>query len=715
MPAWADIYNVNVGTDAGQDPAVTNACANLGNHAQCSLRAAITIGNARAGIHTVNIGVPLITVVNGGLPQLRAPFTLNGNHATINGNGHGCFDLTDSGIAAVGHSDGATGSSVFNFVIGNCSGAGISANGHGYIFTGNYIGVNTTGLVAMPNGGDGISVSASHVYPDTSSNFLLNLYSGFPVQPVDASQINAFSNNLATALASLEPVLISNNVISGNAHNGIQIFSQNLAAVTVTGNMIGTDFTGNVAIPNGGNGVYLLGSTFGNLIGPGNVISGNGANGIEVDSGSVFLPNFIMGNRIGLSATLPSSHIGNALSGIVTDTKPDTSVASFNPSLTSLVIGPANVIADNKGTNNNNFPDTLGDDSAGILITGASNRVKVIGNTIGLAEFPVGTALNSAAYGNKGDGIIVTASGNSIGGGNIIAANARHGIVVHGSGVTSTSVTGNSIGVSPAFAGNLTLGNGSDGIHIDAASATTVGGPNGSDANTIAANKRNGIKLRNGGGDQNGWSNLFQRNRSFHNAVTTTGIDIDLERPENGVDGPHSEFAPNYANRDQAPAQICLGNEGSGPCSGSTAPSSSGGTTKLKWTLESHGPANFRLEFFAINAATTMAASSMTFLGEQLVSTDVTGKPANSGVCSGGRCTATLTGVAVGSRIVMTTTDITPLTDTPVGGGGWQAQLKCFLGNNGIILSACKTNDTSEYSNAAIVQVSDIIFKSGFE
>jgi hypothetical protein len=714
MPASADIYNVNIGTDVGQDSAITDHCAALGDNAHCTLRAAITIGNARAGDHTVNIGVPSITVINGALPQLRAPFTVNGNHATINGNNHGCFDLTDSGTANIGHSDGATGSQLLNLVIGNCSGAGISANGHNYVFTGNYIGVNATGLAAMPNTGHGIAISASHVYPDTSTNFLLNLYNSFPVQPVDASQINAFSNNLATALASLEPVLISNNVISGNALNGIEIFSQNIAAVTVTGNMIGTDFSGNVAIPNGGNGVHMVGSSFGNLIGPSNVISGNGANGIRIDAGSVFLPNFIMGNRIGLSATMPSVHIGNTLSGIVTDTKPDTSVASFNPSGTSLVIGPANVIADNKGANNIAFPDVLGSDSAGILITGASNSVKVLGNTIGLAEFPSGTPLNSAAHGNAGDGIIVTISGNSIGSGNVIAANARHGIVVSGSGTASTSIVGSSIGVSPAFAGNLSLGNGVDGIHIDAASATTIGGPNSGDANTIVANKRNGIKLRNGGGDQNGWSNVFQRNRVFGNAIAT-GVDIDLDHSENAVDGPHSEFPANYANRDQAPAQICLGNEISGACNGSSAPSSTGGTTTLQWSLITHGPANFRLEFFAINAATTTAASTMTFLGEQLVSTDALGKPANSAVCTGGRCTATVTGVTPGRRVVMTATDITPLTDTPAGGGGWQALLKCFIGNNGIILPTCKTNDTSEYSNAVAVAVSDTIFKNGFD
>lgn len=715
MPAFADIFNVNVGTDALQDSTITDHCAASGDTGHCTLRAAIAVGNARAGVHTINISVPTITVINGGLPQIRAPFTINGNHATINGNGHGCFDLTDSGTAAVGHSDGATGSQLLNLVIGNCSGAGISANGHNYVFTGNYIGVNTSGLVAMPNALHGISVSASHVYQNTSTNFLLQLYNGFPVQPVDASQINAFSNTLATALSSLEPVLISNNVISGNVKNGIEISSQNIAAVTVSGNMIGTDLSGNIAIPNGGDGVHLIGSSFGNLIGPGNVISGNGANGIRVDAGSVFLPNFIMGNRIGLSATTPGVHIGNALSGIVTDTRPDTSMASFNPSGTSLVIGPANVIADNKGANNNAFPDVLAGDSAGIVITGASNSVKVIGNTIGLAEFPSGTPLNSAAYGNAGDGIIVTVSGNSIGSGNVVAANARHGIVVSGSATASTSIVGNSIGVSPSFAGNLTLGNGFDGIHIDAASATTIGGPSGGDANTIVANKRNGIKLRNGGGDQNGWSNLFQRNRVFGNARTHAGVDIDLEHPENAADGPHSEFAVNYANRDQAPAQICLGNEVSGACSGSSAPSSNGSVTTLKWWLVTHGPANFRLEFFAIDAATTTAATTMTFLGEQLVSTDASGKPANSAVCASGRCTATVAGVPIGRRVVMTTTDITPLTDTPAGGGGWQAQLKCFIGNNGIILPTCKTNDTSEYSNAVAVTVGDLIFTNAFE
>jgi trimeric autotransporter adhesin len=706
-PAFADIFAVDVGSDGAQDPATTDHCAEQGNISHCSLRAAIMIGNQRAGSHVINIGVPTVNVINGALPTVMAPVTINGNHATIDGNNHGCFSLTDSGTVALGHVDGASGSQLFNLVIGNCSGDGISANGHNYIFDGNFIGVDATGLIAMPNSGHGISVSASNVYPDTSSAFLLNLYSGFPVQPVDASEVNAFATDLATALASLEPVLIQGNVISGNALNGIEIFSQNIAAVTVTANMIGTDSTGNVAIPNGGDGVHLVGSSFGNLIGPGNVISGNGANGIRIDAGSVILPNFIMGNRIGLSATLPGVHIGNALSGIVTDTRPDTSAGSLNPSDVSLVIGPANVIADNQGANNNGFPDTLGNDSGGILITGASKRVKVIGNTIGLAEFPVGVPLASSAYGNAGDGIIVTVSGNSIGGssigtGNTIAANARHGIVVRGSSTTSTDILGNSIGVSPSFPGDLTLGNGVDGIHVDNASATTIGGVGNGTTNIVVANGRNGIALRNGG-VPNGWSQLFQRNRVVGNAKNGSGIDIDQEHPVNVADGPHDEFPANYANLDQAPAQICLGNEGSGPCVGSTAPSGNGGVTTLQWTLETHGPAAFRLEFFAVDAASTTAATTMTFVGEQLVSTDASGKPAASAVCSGGRCVATLPVAAGGQWIVATATDITALTDTPTGDGSWLGQLKCFKDGAGVVLPSCNVNNTSEYSNVAAI------------
>jgi len=352
-------FVVDIGiTDLGDANPGDGTCADSAG--KCSLRAAIQEANALAntlvaGIptpHTITFSVTTVNVINGSLPTIAAPVTITGvpGVTTISGNNsgagskQGCLSLTDSGTVALNHGKGATGSKILNMTIGNCSGDGISANGHDYTFSNNHIGINALGAAAMTNNGHGISVSASQVYPDTSTGFLSSTYALFPVQPVDASQINAFQSNLATALANLQPIIISGNVISGNTLNGIEIFSQNLAGVIASGNMIGTDVTGNSAVPNGGSGVHMVGSTFGNLIGPNNVISGNTGNGIQIDAGAVFLPNFIMGNRIGLSSTNAGNHIGNGGSGITTDTKPSTDPLKFNPSMIGLMIGPANLI-----------------------------------------------------------------------------------------------------------------------------------------------------------------------------------------------------------------------------------------------------------------------------------------------------------------------------------------------------------------------------------
>ncbi|MEO8670204.1 MAG: hypothetical protein ABI411_02745, partial [Tahibacter sp.] len=177
-----------------------------------------------------------------------------------------------------------------------------------------------------------------------------------------------------------------------------------------------------------------------------------------------------------------------------------------------------------------------------------------------------------------------------------------------------------------------------------------------------------------------------------------------------------SEFSANYANRDQNTPQICVGTEASGPCVGAGAPSNTTANTTVRWILTSHGPANFRMEFYSVNAAATTAATSMVFLGEQLVTTDATGKPANSAFCSAGRCNVVnLPPVSSGRYIVMTATDVTPLTNVPSGANTWQGQLKCFLGNNGIILSACNANNTSEYSNVVGIAGGDVIFANGID
>jgi hypothetical protein len=701
-------------------------CADINN--VCSLRAAITEGNALAGAtaaspHTITFSVPtgVVNVINGSLPTLAAPFIITGPIA-INGSGngspHGCISMSDAGTPALGYVDGATGSTVTLLSIGNCSGPGISANGHGYHFVGNFIGVDPTGLIATPNSGDGISLSASHVYNNVDTSSLDALFTAFPQLPVQQSDISTFANNLATTLVSLNPNFITNNVISANTGNGIALFSENLAATFVSGNMIGTDITGNVAMPNGAAGIYLTGSTFGNLLGPGNTISGNTAEGIRVDSGTVYLPNYIMGNRIGIATTKAANHIGNGTSGVTAATSPDGSLTNKNPSGMSLLIGPGNFISDNQGAPSSTDPELLPTAGAGVVIGGTSNGVTVAGNTIGMAEIPAGTPQQTNTYGNAGDGVFVTTTGNTVGGsnGNVIAGNKRHGIVVSTSLDTSTHILGNTIGLYPAFAGDLTLGNGFDGVHIDSASSTYVGGPNATDFNTIGGNGRNGVKILNGGA-ANGWSNLVQRNVIYGNARGNpnaqpvalppgVGVGIDLDHVANASDGPHPEFPTTYANLDQAPPVICTGAGGEpAQCAGFTAPASANGSTTLDWTIATHGPASFRLEFFQINSADDNTATSMTFLGELPAATDATGFPTGAG-CTNGRCTASLAVSTAGSHVLMTVTDVTPLTDQPGKTGDWKNDLTCFIGDLGIILSACYVNDTSEFSNVVNVPLS---------
>lgn len=96
------------------------------------------------------------------------------------------------------------------------------------------------------------------------------------------------------------------NVISGNAVNGVEMLNRTSAGNVVFGNLIGTNATGAYAIPNNV-GVLMANGVRGNLVGGswgGNVISGNHLGGIAL--GDIDYPgatgNLVQGNIIGLNA-----------------------------------------------------------------------------------------------------------------------------------------------------------------------------------------------------------------------------------------------------------------------------------------------------------------------------------------------------------------------------------------------------------------------------
>src|SRR5215211_7077295 len=80
------------------------------------------------------------------------------------------------------------------------------------------------------------------------------------------------------------------NIISGNSNFGVYIHS-GASDNKVMGNYIGTDKTGTVAMGNDVDGVLVYESASSNTIGDtdsdaGNLISGNGSNGVDISGGA---------------------------------------------------------------------------------------------------------------------------------------------------------------------------------------------------------------------------------------------------------------------------------------------------------------------------------------------------------------------------------------------------------------------------------------------
>jgi hypothetical protein len=157
------------------------------------------------------------------------------------GNGNAGIYIRDNFQATVGGNVGSTISN--NLISGNgLQGNALLANGNGIqcgdnvlpgailnTITNNKIGTDITGLRALPNTGYGVIV-------DDSQN------------------------------------TVSNNIISGNLAGGVLIYSILGQSTVVTGNKIGTDFSGFLPIPNGGNGIQI--GLDSNLSAPSNNIIG---------------------------------------------------------------------------------------------------------------------------------------------------------------------------------------------------------------------------------------------------------------------------------------------------------------------------------------------------------------------------------------------------------------------------------------------------------
>jgi hypothetical protein len=193
---------------------------------------------------------------------------------------------------------GGTTPAARNILSGNSFGVHLLDGVFNNIIEGNYIGLDVTGTKAFGNVLQGI----------VSDNADLNLSLG--PTPLHIQGFPSYSNTIGGAAPG------AGNVISGNLSAGIEIAGSNpevtpanLLGDVIQGNLIGTDATGTIPIPNGFNGIWLTTSTVTNIgtvnpmnniiggtnPGEGNVISNNTGHGILMNSAA---SNATIGNVI---------------------------------------------------------------------------------------------------------------------------------------------------------------------------------------------------------------------------------------------------------------------------------------------------------------------------------------------------------------------------------------------------------------------------------
>ena len=382
-------------------------------------------GNGAGGIY---VSAGILDVVAGNLIGTDA----SGAMGLGNGGNDGIQLIGGTGITIGGTAAGAA-----NVISDNDSGILLSGS-TGTLIEGNLIGTDITGTVALGNAISGVIL-------------------------VDAATNNTIGGLTAAAA----------NLISGNTDNGISISGSGTMDNVVAGNKIGTNLAGTAALANGSSGVDVYpGATYntigGTVSGAGNLISGNGFDGVFLDGAGVSY-NLVAGNLIGTDVT-GTIAIPNQVSGI-----------GLGFAATYNTVGGLTALARNVISGNQSY---------GVQITGASTNNVIEGNYIGTTEG------GTAALGNDDYGIFTdgpsqnTIGGTAAGAGNLVSGNDQGGIEADDN---SDLIAGNWIGTD--YTGTLAIGNG-DGDGLDlGGTGNTVGGLTAGAANVISGSTYSGMTI----------------------------------------------------------------------------------------------------------------------------------------------------------------------------------------------------------------------------
>ena len=522
--------------------------------------------------------------------------TLQGNHigvsvgggALLNStrSGDGIFVTGDSTVNQIGDASSANGRNVID---GGTNGIRIDS---GFVsaqtsVVGNFVGIDTTGQVALGNG-TGVHDHAGNVTVGgttaTAGQGAGNVISGNTDAAGTGGVVcdvgcNIWGNLIGLAADGSTAVpnrvgIVANhdgfiggdgkgNVVSGNLGDGIDAVGFDVTQLLIRANLVGTNRSGTAAVGNGGSGIDATGfsqigfatvlndSTHHDPTAPdattSNLVAGNQRDGIVVgdpapgvDDAAPYVNANVNGNIVGLGAD-GETPLPNGGRGIVVTTEAQTAGQRSQ----AVVNLRDNHVGSNAGTG---IAITAPDASIGLAegpsrlgLTSPNGTFVVAGNLVG-----VDRAI-AAVRSNGGWGLEIIGLANVQLLGNEVGGNGRGGVHLH---TTYAVMSGNQVGVAKPFVGNgasFVAGNAGPGISLQgddnviggtAYDAVSTPSDNLYIPNEIANNSGPGVLVTPTGSTQS-VGNSIRTNTIYSNA----GIPIDLSVTPGG-DGP----TPNRPN-----------------------------------------------------------------------------------------------------------------------------------------------------------------------
>jgi CSLREA domain-containing protein len=376
--AQANTYVVNTDFDDDNSGCTPNTT--------CSLREAITAANNHPGPDIINFnilggGVRQI-VLTMPLPPIDGTVTIDGY--TQPGSKANTLTQGDNAVVLIEIDGSIVTDAILDVAASNClirglivvrsQALGIRLRSNGNLIAGNFIGTNGKYSAYLPNGTSGILISnvSNNVIGGTSpatrnliagNTYPVNFGAGIQVSGSSASN-NTIQGNIIGLDQDVSVPVFSNqygiiidsgshgntiggttagagNLISGNAHDGIQL--NNSASNVIEGNFIGTNANGTAAFGNE-RGIVIQAGSVANKIGDavansGNVISGNHGIGVGLFGSGTTL-NEVFSNYIGTRADGVTG-LGNSWHGV------EIGQGANGNYIGSFIAGATNIIAFN--------------------------------------------------------------------------------------------------------------------------------------------------------------------------------------------------------------------------------------------------------------------------------------------------------------------------------------------------------------------------------